>query len=397
MNIYLGENIKKLRRKRDLTQEKLADLIGVSFQAISKWERGESFPDVAMLPIIADFFGCSIDDLFGVDKAKNEQKIGEYLELYSKECSKNRALTFKKFRQAVKEFPNDFRILVRYMELLLEEKDEPFIPNPDYVKTGSSEAEKSNNPYKHGLMKNPCYEKISQELLSIYDNIQNRCTDDSIRIWSKHVIIKHLIKKYHLSFDEKKEKWRCDDEPLKKAKEILSSMPFMRDSREYLSASFDSSMWDETHLNAIEEMLYLLQNMIIEYRYYPYDNGFSPEYKINLIKHMNELFSLVDNESHISKNRIHLIYNYGHLGHLYCRIGDYQNAIKYLKLCSEYARELDEHPEIEERISRFYETENMFRKMTMCERMKLLMTEHYHLPDDFKATAEFQEILKIME
>lgn len=42
MNIYFGENLKELRLKRNLTQEKLADFLGVSFQTVSKWERGVS-------------------------------------------------------------------------------------------------------------------------------------------------------------------------------------------------------------------------------------------------------------------------------------------------------------------------------------------------------------------
>lgn len=75
MNIFFCENIKKLRKQRDLTQEGLADLLGVTFQAVSKWERGESYPDITLLPVIADFFDTSIDDLLGVDKAKNEQEI----------------------------------------------------------------------------------------------------------------------------------------------------------------------------------------------------------------------------------------------------------------------------------------------------------------------------------
>ena len=45
MNIYFRENIRRMRKQRDLTQEALADFLGVSFQAVSKWERGESYPD----------------------------------------------------------------------------------------------------------------------------------------------------------------------------------------------------------------------------------------------------------------------------------------------------------------------------------------------------------------
>ena len=59
MNIYFSENIKRLRKERELTQEALADFLGVSFQAVSKWERGESYPDIELLPTIADFFSVS--------------------------------------------------------------------------------------------------------------------------------------------------------------------------------------------------------------------------------------------------------------------------------------------------------------------------------------------------
>ena len=56
MNIYFGENLKALRQKRNLTQEKLAEFLNVSFQTISKWERGDTYPDISMLPEIALFF-----------------------------------------------------------------------------------------------------------------------------------------------------------------------------------------------------------------------------------------------------------------------------------------------------------------------------------------------------
>ena len=60
----LGDNIAVLRRSAGLTQEMLADRLSVTSQAVSKWERQLSCPDVSLLPAMADVFGVSIDELF---------------------------------------------------------------------------------------------------------------------------------------------------------------------------------------------------------------------------------------------------------------------------------------------------------------------------------------------
>lgn len=62
MNI--GSNIKQLRQRMNLTQEQVANKLGVSYQAVSKWEVGANTPDIALLPDIANLFGVSIDSLF---------------------------------------------------------------------------------------------------------------------------------------------------------------------------------------------------------------------------------------------------------------------------------------------------------------------------------------------
>lgn len=61
----VGQNISTLRRERNMTQMELADRMGVSFQAVSNWERGESMPDIAKLPELARMLGVTIDDLLG--------------------------------------------------------------------------------------------------------------------------------------------------------------------------------------------------------------------------------------------------------------------------------------------------------------------------------------------
>lgn len=63
-NTLLAENIQKYRKNCNMTQEMIADELGVSTQAVSKWENGKSAPDIYLLPQLADCFGCSIDDLF---------------------------------------------------------------------------------------------------------------------------------------------------------------------------------------------------------------------------------------------------------------------------------------------------------------------------------------------
>ena len=66
-NFILAVNIQKYRRKTGLTQEELAEKLGVTFQAVSKWENAKSAPDIFFLPKMADLFGCYIDELFSRD------------------------------------------------------------------------------------------------------------------------------------------------------------------------------------------------------------------------------------------------------------------------------------------------------------------------------------------
>ena len=64
VNIVLAANILKYRKKNGLSQEELANKLGVTFQAVSKWENAKAAPDITFLPIMADIFGCYIDELF---------------------------------------------------------------------------------------------------------------------------------------------------------------------------------------------------------------------------------------------------------------------------------------------------------------------------------------------
>lgn len=72
----MGNILCTLRKGHGMTQEQLAEQLGLSFQAISKWENGASYPDLLLLPKIADLFGVNIDELFGREKLPGQHLAG---------------------------------------------------------------------------------------------------------------------------------------------------------------------------------------------------------------------------------------------------------------------------------------------------------------------------------
>ncbi len=77
MNIKIGTIIKELRVSKKITQEQLASFLGVTPQAISRWEAQVGYPDIENLPLLADFFGVSVDDLIGYKLSEREKALEE--------------------------------------------------------------------------------------------------------------------------------------------------------------------------------------------------------------------------------------------------------------------------------------------------------------------------------
>lgn len=115
MKILIGENIKQLRKANNITQEQLAEALNITCAAVSKWERGDTYPDITLLQPLAYFFGVTLDELMGYQASKIQKDIDEliarYTELYRTDCEAARDLIVK----AHAEYPNDYQIMHCYM------------------------------------------------------------------------------------------------------------------------------------------------------------------------------------------------------------------------------------------------------------------------------------------
>ena len=109
---HIGLRIKSLRKRKYLTQEKLAEYLGVSFQAVSKWETGVASPDLSMIVPLARLLGCSTDELFGLVDSLEDPRKNELRTLYMEtQRTGDLKARYDLSSTAVKEYPGEFEFL----------------------------------------------------------------------------------------------------------------------------------------------------------------------------------------------------------------------------------------------------------------------------------------------
>ncbi len=125
----IGKNIRNLRDKNNITQEKLAEYLNISPQAVSKWENGTALPDITLVPVIAAFFEVSTDALFGIDMIAVSEKEKEYNKKYGELCAagdtKGRC---KLMREALSEFPRNYGFMNNLARTLFHIRNDESFP-----------------------------------------------------------------------------------------------------------------------------------------------------------------------------------------------------------------------------------------------------------------------------
>lgn len=111
MQIRMGEKIRRLRREKGMSQEVLEQILGVSFQAVSKWETGATLPDVAMIPALASYFGVSTDELFDFDRTGQEEKVMQLCRAAAEFRFSDPARSEAMLREGLRQYPGNEVIL----------------------------------------------------------------------------------------------------------------------------------------------------------------------------------------------------------------------------------------------------------------------------------------------
>ena len=116
MENHVADQIRFYRRQEGLTQEQLAEAMGVSVAAVSKWEQGQSLPEIPMLMELADFFDLSVDALLGYRLRSNDRKsVSERLKVLRREDRYDEGLA--EVEKALQKFPNTFTVVYECAKL----------------------------------------------------------------------------------------------------------------------------------------------------------------------------------------------------------------------------------------------------------------------------------------
>lgn len=127
MKIKIAENIRSFRKEHSLTQEQLAEALGVTVGAVYKWEAGLSTPEIKLIMELADLFEISVDVLLGYEQQDGKvQAVAERIEQYRDE--KNFEQAVAEAEKALKKYPNNFQVVyqsaVMYQLKFVEDKEE---------------------------------------------------------------------------------------------------------------------------------------------------------------------------------------------------------------------------------------------------------------------------------
>lgn len=126
MKLSIGENLRRLRLQKGITQEQMAEVFGVSPQAVSRWENSTAYPDITLLPGLAIYYGTTVDAVMGMDDIRKEETLREiHGEINRLVVAGQPAEAVALIRDSLKTYPNDVGLLMSLGETLAHQSEDP--------------------------------------------------------------------------------------------------------------------------------------------------------------------------------------------------------------------------------------------------------------------------------
>ncbi len=306
MKLTIGENIKALRREKDITQEEFATILGVTYQSVSRWENSVCYPDMELLPSIADFFGITVDKLIGADKAVEQKEVDEYLLRFQKAINKGLIYDCIEIaREGVAAYPNNYALLNKLMcALFISGDDDGNIPE-----------------WQENM------QKYDAEITALGERIMNYCPDQNIRLEATA----------RLAFQH------CETgrkEIGRKIYETLPSAEYCKENCIYWGVLEKDEVEgfvrnkNQTDYHNLRSSVWLLATC-----------GCIPDKDaITVLKKVFELEELISDGNVIKNGWGHARLNF-ELACFYANTGDKENSLRHLRLCVEAAKAFDKRPD----------------------------------------------------
>lgn len=216
MQLDLGQKIRELRRRDGRTQEALAEVIGVTSQAVSRWEANGGYPDMEMIPSIANYFGVSIDELFGYNNERSK-KIDELANKIDRMNAQNSGEDINidecisLARNALIEFPGNEKIMLCLASVLY---------NAGYVRYGEYHLSDDEGYDILDTEKHRTYAEW-KEAISLYEKLLKTMGNGEPR----HRVIRELTQLYLNTGEHTR------------ALEIIEAAPDIYGTKEFLKAN----------------------------------------------------------------------------------------------------------------------------------------------------------------
>lgn len=302
MDISISENLKRLRLNKRITQEELANFLGVSIQAISKWERNEDCPDISLLPKIASYYNITVDDLLGVGEIKKKERIKQILDEYARNSQDgNIDANIKLMREAVKEFPNEYLLIGCLMQAL-------FVPLK-----GSDEI----------------IDKNVNEIIKLGEKIISGCTLDYIRYSALQILCLTYSKTGNYD----------------KAKEYANKLPVLPCTSNVLLKFVlkDEELLEHTQRN----LMYLADEFYMNIVWMLKAKKFTDEEKIHAYKTVIKFVELIFEDGDFGFWHCRLTAVYLDIAKLYANLNNFDMTLENLALSAKHSIITDtikEHP-----------------------------------------------------